>query len=213
MIDKIINYLRWKLNSDYGSDVLVTSVILIPLIAIAAGFALDMTKNSYMANAYDDMASAAVQTASNERNIYGELTQSSATVFVNEYKRQRGDTDSHIQGEIQTFETASFRPDRCSTQSAENIDGISGSGEISFPYIRFNYNQDRGGNFGATTFISTNGSSPDMAGYNPEGNYVMGARVYDVGSNYLLGMIGQNCQIFSSEVSSTAVLEDQDWSE
>lgn len=208
------NYVADKSKSDEGADVLVVAMFVLPLIIAAVGFALDITKNTYLGSAYDSMAQASVSAASNERNISGELTSSSGPAFIREYMRQRGTDTSHLsRAGVQSSETLAFRPERCDSANAADIEGISGSDTVTFPYVRIDYASLRaeGGNFGTTRFVSQNGSIPNMNTYNPRGSYVMTVEVYDVASNYFLGVMGHNCQVFRSEVSSTVVLEDQDF--
>lgn len=213
-VNALKTYVVNKNKSDEGADVLVVAMIVLPLIIAAVGFALDITKNTYLSNSYETMAQASVSAASNERNISGELTRNSGPAFIREYMRQRGTDTSHLSREgVQSSETLAFRPERCDRANASDIEGISGTGAITFPYVRIDYASLRaqGGNFGTTRFVSQNGAVPNMSTYNPRGSYVMTVEVYDVASNYFLGVMGHNCQIFRSEVSSTVVLEDQDF--
>lgn len=201
--------------SDEGADVLVVALLVLPAVIMAIGFALDITKNTYLANSYETMAQTAADAASNERNIKGELTSESSGAFVAEYMRQRGSRQADNQ--TQSRETSSFRPEHCQSSDAADLSDISSTeGQVVFPYIRFDYASLRaqGGNFGGTTYTSMDGSRPSMGDYNPSGSYVMTVHVYDVGNNFFLGMVPSDdlheCQVFSSEVSATAVLDDED---
>lgn len=210
-------YLSNKSRSDEGADVLMVALIVFPLIIAAVGFALDITKNTYLDNAYDSMAQAASNIASNERNIRGELTASSAEAFVREYMRQRGDDTSHLsRAGVQSRETLAYRPERCEHADLVEVRDQDGNDlvDVTFPHIRIDYTSLRaqgGGNFGEVNFVSDGGSVPNMSSYNPSGSYVMTVEVYDVANNFFLGILGQDCQVFRSEVSSTVVLEDQDY--
>lgn len=212
MWDRMKSHVSSRNQSDSGSDVMVVSMIVIPLVIASAGFAVDVSKNVYMSTSYQEMAQQAAYTAAQERNIYGELTEDSGPAFVNEYRNQRGDTTDHVSGNTQTRETQAFRGERCQSPEA---------GDISeFPRIELRYTNERGtGNFGPNIFSHEgprNPSSTMMDGYSPQDNYILEATVYDTGGNFFFSLFngGENdlgCQTYTANASSMSVYEDSDF--
>lgn len=204
-ISNILRHIQHQHRSDTGSDVLVVGMILFPILVIAIGFALDVSKNVYLSNSYVSMAEEAVAEASQQRNIYDELTRSSGTALVQEYRIQRGDTVANAG--TQTRETAAFRSG-CQNSMTMNDIGLSGEGSVSLPYIVLNYENERGFNTSETLYTSQGGAAPDMSGYQSTGRHVVEATIYETGNNFLLGMFGGDCQVYKSNVSSLSITAD-----
>lgn len=192
---------RKKLKRDSANAVLVTVIIAMPFIMIAAGFAADMSKSAYVSSSYSSMAQRSAETAVKSINSRGSLDNNSVRKFISEFEAQNGISTLH------TDETLQAGTD--TTCSSRVIDGAT----RKLPYYEITLGTARGaGAVGATSVwkIPT-GAAVANKTLDPAAKYkVISATVYTGSPNFILGMFGTPCQYLKSPVSAISFGDQED---
>jgi hypothetical protein len=190
-----------KFKTDSADAVLVTVILAMPGIMIAAGFAADMSKSAYVSSTYSSMAQRSSETAVSTINARGSLDNDSVRKFVSEFRTQAKVSKYHTDETLQA-ETSSV----CSTR---NIRGV----ERKLPYIEVRLGTARGANDEGTTTIWNVPADKEVVDkvLNPKIKYkVISADVYTGSPNFILGMFGQPCQYLKSPVSAISFGDNAD---
>lgn len=195
---KFKKYFR-KMKKDSGDTVLTGAIIMLPVIAMVFGLAVDTTKSIYASNVYTSKAQASVETAVKSINSRGSLHKGSVERFVDEYEIQSSSSESH------TNEMASFENERCATAEVNGI-------ERDLPYYEVKLGTVRGEKdaYRTATAKVENGTIIS-SNIKPNEKYrVIDADVYTSQPNIALGMFGMPCQVFKSSVSAIAFGDNED---
>lgn len=189
---------RWK---DRASATLVSGIISTFFILLVTGFAIDISKNSYLKSEFASRAQHSVDISSKDMNARGGMKDTTPASLVTTYNTTFGD-DS----------TEAFKSPGCQVQEATLWDGSVG--EVTLPYIVIKMDTDRArGVESDLVYVSEGGAPPvQVSGtFDPSATYrVLNAEVTDYSQNFFLGMFGMGCQKFSPSVSAIAFGSNED---
>lgn len=190
-----------KLKKDSADAVLVTIIIAMPAIMVAAGFAADMAKSAYVSSSYSSMAQRAAETAISQINASGSLDNNSVKKFVSEFRAQDSGSASHTNETLQA-----------NTSTVCNTRVINGV-KRQLPYIEAHLGTARGTSNVQSDVVwqIENGKAVTNQALNPSIKYrVISADVYTGSPNFILGMFGVPCQYLKSPVSAIAFGDNVD---
>lgn len=189
------------------------------LVLILGMFIIDITKNRYMKNFYDNATQRATTVAVKEQNTVGGLTTKSVKKFIVEYYGLRG--------------TPVFEPSVSSSLSTKESYGTSDSKafrplgcDVDTPKIKIKFDTGRG--IGSKENLVLEVPPIKQTGYQnlqvrhngvlknlndkslerliSQGQYkVLSAEVEDTSGNFILGLAGQKCSHFVSVKSANTI--------
>lgn len=184
-------YLKNRLKNDVADAVIVTTVISLLMLFLAAGFAIDISKNSMLRNTYYNMAQDSVETSVKTINASGSLNYSTIERVYSAYMVQKNSNETKV-----------YESEQCSQQYDENGDPTG----ILYPYMNVSLDRERGQESSSKVefhvnsegeITLTSGEIDDDIVYR-----VVSAEIYDSAPNLMLNSFGMNCQEFKSSVSA-----------
>lgn len=214
-----MNILKKRLHSDSGGAMSIFMIAGVFLVLILGMFIIDITKNRYMKNFYDNATQRATTVAVKEQNTVGGLTTKSVKKFIVEYYGLRG--------------TPVFEPSVSSSLSTKESYGTSDSKafrplgcDVDTPKIKIKFDTGRG--IGSKENLVLEVPPIKQTGYQnlqvrhngvlknlndkslerliSQGQYkVLSAEVEDTSGNFILGLVGQKCSHFVSVKSANTI--------
>ena len=208
---------RWK--SDNAGATLVTGILSFMLLVLCVGFAIDVSKNVYLRDAYQSRAQQTVQASMKSINGKGGLMPEAVTGLYGTY------TQGFKQfGENQKDETKSWETDSCHKPDSITLNDGTVVENPQLPYMVITVDDGRArgnskqnsakklewridGNLAKNGKISENSVRAALKGSDlreiNNGTYrVLTMEVHDSAKNMMLGMFGFGCQPFSSTASA-----------
>lgn len=214
-----MNILKKRLHSDSGGAMSIFMIAGVFLVLFVGMFIIDITKNRYMKNFYDNATQRATTVAVKEQNTVGGLTAKSVKKFIVEYYGLRG--------------TPVFEPSVSSSLSTQESYGTSDSKafrplgcDVDTPKIKIKF--DKGRRIGSDESLVLEIPPIKQTGYQnlqvihngvqkslndkslerliSQGQYkVLSAEVEDTSGNFILGLAGQKCSHFVSIKSANTI--------
>ena len=198
-----MNMLKKRLHSDSGGAMTIFMIAGVFLVLVLGMFIIDITKNRYMKNFYDNATQRATTVAVKEQNTVGGLTAKSVKKFIVEYYGLRG--------------TPVFEPSVSSPLSTNESYGTSDSKAF-----------DKGRRIGSDESLVLEVPPIKQTGYQnlqvihngvqkslndkslerliSQGQYkVLSAEVEDTSGNFFLGLAGERCSHFVSVKSANTI--------
>lgn len=204
-----------KLRSDRADSILVPAMILIPVVALCIGMAIEVSKNNYVRteriNAIQDAATSAVSTADSR----GSMNWKVVDRIVNEYEHNRfgGKTFSRTENtrisaddeglKKETAESTVFDP----SSPSENACLVDSDG-TKYPQYRVTLQEKRGATSTEAPTVTFNRTQPtekqldSMAPLKGGFYRVVEVEIIDQTPNIVLGMAGMPCQKFTLTASA-----------
>lgn len=221
-------YLKRRFLSDRADSVLVPAMILIPVVALVMGIAVEVQKNSYVRseriNAIQDSASSAV-TLTDSR---GSLSWRSVDRVVNEYEHNRFGGQKFST----RLEENRLRYDDAGRETAESrgLEGIDSTDSClqdddgqRYPQYKVTLDTGRGASADAATatnkpvtvsFTRTPPTAAQLAQTAPLATKTIyrsiTVEVIDQTPNLVMGMAGVPCQKFNLQASAVTFSADSD---
>lgn len=204
-----------KFRSDRGDYILVPAMILIPVVALCVGMAIEVSKNNYVrterVNAIQDAATSAVSTADSR----GSMNWKVVDRIVNEYEHNRfgAKTFSRTNNEripvgdegrdLETSESKVFDP----SSPSENACLVDSDG-TKYPQYKVTLREKRGETSTEDPTVTFNRMQPTESTLNSmaplKGKFyrVVQVEITDQTPNIVLGMAGMPCQKFTLTASA-----------
>ena len=214
-----MNIFKKRLHSDSGGAMSIFMIAGVFLVVVLGMFIIDVTKNRYMKNFYDNATQRATTVAVKEQNTVGGLTAKSVKKFIVEYYGLRGTPvfDASVSSPLSTNESygtsdsKAFRPLGC---------------DVDTPKIKIKF--DKGRRIGSDESLVLEVPPIKQTGYQnlqvihngvlknlndkslerliSQGQYkVLSAEVEDTSGNFILGLAGQKCSHFLSIKSANTI--------
>lgn len=210
---KFFRMLRAKFFSDRGDSILVPAMIMLPVIALCLGMAVEVSKNNYIRtdriNAIQDAASSAVSLT----NSKGSLDWKVVDKIVEEYEHNRFGgkkfgTNSTITSKYDDAvrETADSKVFNDSTTGSDSC--LEGNGE-KYPQYKITLDKNRGESTSSAKTVKFTRSQPSLQqiGVYPALSSttvyrVVQVEIVDQAPNIFMGMAGMPCQKFTLSASA-----------
>lgn len=212
-----------KFRSDRADSILVPAMILIPVVALCIGMAIEVSKNNYIRteriSAIQDAANSAVSLADSR----GSMNWKVVDRVVNEYEHNRfgGKTfsrtnNTQLKYDESVRETAESQALVSAASAKDDACLVDGETGAKYPQYKVTLQAKRGATSTTAPSVTFNRTQPTMSQLNsqaPLGNTlyrVVEVQIIDQAPNIVLGMAGMPCQKFTLSASAVTFGADSD---
>lgn len=211
---KFFKRLLAKFRSDRADSILVPAMILIPVVALCIGMAIEVSKNNYIRteriSAIQDATNSAVSLADSR----GSMSWKVVDRVVNEYEHNRfggkvfsRTTNTQLEYDDSVRETAESQA-LVKAASAKDDACLVDADGTKYPQYKVTLQTKRGETSATAPTVTFNRTQPTLSQLNsqaPLGNNlyrVVEVQIIDQAPNIVLGMAGMPCQKFTLSASA-----------